>query len=80
MNAADAIRGTHRPMRGAEGPHSRQQRLDLARLAAEVAAISADPLERGRSHCPSRVQNSTNTCVDSTNPRMMLTTTPAVNA
>jgi len=80
MNAADAIRGPYRPMRGAEGPHPRQQRLDLPWLAAKMAAISAERLERGQSHCPNRVQNSTNTCVDSTKPRMMLTTTPAVNA
>src|SRR3984885_16303473 len=79
VNGANAIVRAHGGIGRAQRGQPRQCRLDVERPRVEMAAVCAGAGER-RHHCPSRVQNSPNTWVDSTKPSATLTATPAVNA
>src|SRR5580765_2010133 len=67
---AEPIIATDRTVRRAERSQPGQACLELRRCADEVATVSAAP---DAGHCPSLVQKSANTCVESTNPSTRLT-------
>ena len=76
VQPTNSIRCAHRTVCRSQRAHTWQQCLNLPRHPGKVSAIGA----AGGAHWPNLVQKSTNTWVDSTYPRMMLTTTPVVKA